>query len=351
MKKIFISMALVILGLQFGHAQEKVSLPNAHAPLGVMGDHAHNKGEWMVSYRYMHMTMDGNRNGTDDLDDSFIATTVPNRFSGMDMMPPTLRVVPQDMTMDMHMLGVMYAPTDKLTLMAMVPYVVRDMTLTTYQGGMGSEVLGNFNTSSSGLGDVKISGIYKITSAFRGTLGVSIPTGSVEETDEVLTPMNMRNEMRLPYAMQNGTGTWDLLPGLTYSKSSEQTGYGVQAKAILPLADNSEGYKRGNRVEATAWGSYNIKRWVSFSLRAQYAHEADIDGIDDEIMAPVQTANPDYYGGSWINGFTGLNFIGQSGIVKNHRLAVEWGAPFYQDLNGPQMKAKSTLIIGWQYAF
>ena len=31
---------------------------NQHAPIGVMGDHMHMKGEWMFSYRRMTITME-----------------------------------------------------------------------------------------------------------------------------------------------------------------------------------------------------------------------------------------------------------------------------------------------------
>ena len=33
--------------------------PDGHAPISVMGDHMHKMGEWMVSYRYMTMDMEG----------------------------------------------------------------------------------------------------------------------------------------------------------------------------------------------------------------------------------------------------------------------------------------------------
>ena len=36
---------------------------NQHAPIGVMGDHMHMKGEWMFSYRRMIMTMEDNIQG------------------------------------------------------------------------------------------------------------------------------------------------------------------------------------------------------------------------------------------------------------------------------------------------
>ena len=87
-----------------------------HGPIGVMGDHFHKAGEWMVSARLMRMHMSGNQLGDDELSDSDVITqpNAPGR------MPAVLSVVPQDMDMDMLMLGAMYAPSDRLTLMAMV---------------------------------------------------------------------------------------------------------------------------------------------------------------------------------------------------------------------------------------
>ena len=90
-----------------------------HAPIGVMADHRHKKGEWMTSYRFMHMDMSGNRDGTDSLSPEEIVTTVANPFANPPMMPSTLRVVPTDMPMQMHMVGGMYCLSDRITLMAM----------------------------------------------------------------------------------------------------------------------------------------------------------------------------------------------------------------------------------------
>ena len=35
----------------------KVTYASDHAPIGVMADHRHKQGEWMMSYRYMYMDM------------------------------------------------------------------------------------------------------------------------------------------------------------------------------------------------------------------------------------------------------------------------------------------------------
>ncbi|MDX1440649.1 MAG: hypothetical protein R3284_12175, partial [Rubricoccaceae bacterium] len=93
------------------------SRPDGHAPIGVMGDHTHEGGEFMISYRFMHMAMAGSRDGTTVLDDADIVD--PNGYDFL--------ITPTEMPMQMHMLGLMYAPTDDLTLMAMVPAVSSSM--------------------------------------------------------------------------------------------------------------------------------------------------------------------------------------------------------------------------------
>ena len=71
-----------------------------HGPIGLMGDHFHRKGESMVSIRYMKMHMNHNYLGTNKLFDQNILE-LPNPTG----MPKNLSVVPQDMYMDMVMLG------------------------------------------------------------------------------------------------------------------------------------------------------------------------------------------------------------------------------------------------------
>ena len=80
-------------------------------------------------------------------------------------------------------------------------------------------------------------------------------------------------------------------------------------------------------------------------------NEDKIDGVDGRISLPVQTADPDKYGGDTINLYFGLNLAGQTGLLRDHRLALEAGIPIHQDLNGPQMESDYVVTIGWQYAW
>ncbi len=329
-----------------------------HAPIGVMADHRHNKGEWMVSYRYMYMDMSGNRDGTDSLSPNEIATTVPNRFFGNPMQPPTLRVVPTDMPMQMHMLGGMYGLTDRITLMGMANYVTKEMDHITYMGGMGDTVLGEFRTEVEGFGDTTVGAIIGLDDGsmkerqINASIALSLPTGSITETDDILTPMNMRPTVRLPYPMQLGSGTYDLKLGLTGTQRFQNDwGIGGQVLSTIRLDENDEGYSLGDVFEATAWAAYEPAPWVSFSGRLKALSKGQIDGIDPVIVAPVQTADPDNQGGEIVEALFGVNLLGQSGAVKGHRLAAEIGLPLYRDLNGPQLETDLTFTLGWQKAF
>lgn len=341
-------------GIDGGAGQPRIRA-DSHAPIGVMGDHMHRRGEWMLSYRLMNMGMDGSRNGSEKMSPEAIATTVANRFFGQPMQPPTLRVVPLEMGMEMHMVGAMYAPADWITLTAMTSYQRKDMDLVTFQGPAGTNRLGTFTTRSSGQGDTRVGALIALHGESGRNLhlnmAVSIPTGSTTETDTVLAPTGNRPTIRLPYSMQLGSGTYDLLPGVTYSASGDRIGWGLQYSATLRIDENDQGYSLGDEHRGTGWLSYRWQDAVSTSLRLTARTLGDIDGQDPMIVAPVQTADPDNYGGDRVDAGLGLNVVAQSGAFQGHRLAAEFSVPLYQHLNGPQLETNWSLTLGWQYAF
>jgi len=334
-----------------GDVDHKTHFSDSHAPVGVMADHFHKQGEWMFSYRFMRMEMEGNLIGDDSVSPEEIATTVANRFFGTPGQPPTLRVVPTEMTTNMHMFGTMYGYSDNLTLMLMLNYLEKEMTHVTFQGGMGTTVLGNFTTNPSGIGDTKIAGLYRLSesdnSRFHATFGLSLPTGSIDETGTVLAPNNMRPTIRLPYQMQLGSGTYDIEGGLTYTQFTDSGSFGGQWKSTIRTGTNDENYTQGDIHELTAWYAHRFNSQVSGSLRLKYFNRGNVDGIDPVIVAPVQTANPDFQAAKrWDIGI-GLNTKTQAG----HRFAFEYLVPISQDLDGPQMEMQSGLTLGYQYAW
>jgi len=155
------------------HSHHNHHRSDAHGPVGIMGDHLHPKGGFMVSLRAMHMTMDGNRKGADKIKDQEIYQNY--------------MVAPQNMTMQMYMLGVMYAPSDKLTLMAMQNFVSNQMDLTAeMMMPNGMTMQRNFKTGSTGFGDLKLGALYNLWSSLSTSAhlnsSINIPIGSIKGT-------------------------------------------------------------------------------------------------------------------------------------------------------------------------
>jgi hypothetical protein len=303
----------------------------------------------------MRMDMGGNRTGTDDITPAQIVTTEPNPFFGRPMQPPTLRVVPTHMIMQMHMFSAMYAPTDWVTGMLMVNYLDKEMDHITFRGAVGTTPLGTFTTRSSGFGDTTLTGLFRLYDKgpqhVHLNLGISLPTGSTTKTGQVLAPNGTRPTLRLPYPMQLGSGTYDLLPGLTYTAHAGKVGWGAQYAGAVRLGTNSEGYTLGNEHQLTAWGSYLWRPGISTSFRVEGQTVGNIDGQDPEIVAPVQTADPGKQGGNRVDLLLGFNLAGEQGGWRGQRLAFEIGLPVFQDLDGPQLETDWLLWAGYQYSF
>jgi hypothetical protein len=318
-----------------GGAAEQPNSPLDHAPIGVMADHVHPKGEFMLSYRDMKMVMDGNRDGT-------------NHVGSQGVFDRGFMVAPTRMRMDMHMFGLMYGITDRVTAMVMLPYIDMSMDHVARSGA-------RFTTRSSGVGDTSVNALVSALSTHDSDLvlrlGLSLPTGSISRRDN--TPMG---EQRLPYPMQLGSGTYDLLPGLTFKKREGlQLSWGTQLAGVIRPGSNSKGYTLGNRVSASTWAAWQWADWVSTSLRLRGEGWEDIDGADKALNpAVVPTARPDLRGGKRIDLILGANLLGTGSdsvigdILKGHRIAFEIAAPVYQDLDGPQLETDWVFTLGWQ---
>ena len=326
-------LGLVILCTNVSFAQTKhwtSARPDGHAPINFMSDHYHKKGEVMFSYRYMPMWMKGNIQSTKDIADGEIY----NNYM----------VSPQKMQMNMHMLGIMYAPSDRLTLMLMGNYTSKSMQLKTK-----TDV--TFTTKSSGFGDMMLTGLVKLVNknrqSFHGIIGLSIPTGNIKQSDA--TPM--MSNARLAYPMQLGSGTWDPVVGLTYLGQSDKISWGAQSSYKFRTGSNPENYRLGNKYEILGWGAVKASNYMSLFASFSYSNTQKIKGSDAELnpmMMPLfNTANS---GRSQMDLGFGVNFYVPKGDLKNIRLAAAVTLPVYQKVNGIQMKNQLAATVGIQYS-
>lgn len=310
------------------------------APLSVMGDHMHSSGEWMLSYRHMRSNMQGMREGSSRVANSIIASDY--------------NVVPQRMDMQMDMLGIMYAPSDNLTVMLMAHYHAMEMV--NHHNSMG-----RFATESRGWGDTKLSILQRLLHSegfqVHAQWGLSLPTGSIKERDS-MPAMGGFAQSVLPASMQLGSGTFDFEPALTLLMPRGAFSFGAQAKATLRLeSENSEGYRRGHQFQLQSWASYQLRSDWTANLGLSYHASGKLHGEQQSVTQSmmmkrtVPTAWSENYGGDTLEFLLGSFYDLPSTYFPGQRIAVDVRLPLYQDLNGVQMDADWKCSLGWELRF
>lgn len=314
--------------------------PDGVAPVGVLGARTFEPGDLNFSYRFVGMRWDGNRIGTSSVSlaqvlDLFLAA-------------------PVQAEMNMHLLGVTFTPIEEVTLEASVPFLVSRVMDNVTAGGQEFEYDAGIweDDDRFGFGDIKLLGhVPAIRSgSYRAhlTMGVSVPSGSIHQTDSdpLLTPSPTRS----PYPLQIGSGTFDALPGFTVFAMNERASSGLTVNGVIRLHENALGYQRGNRVEASLWGAHEASDHLSVSFRVHTQHWGDISGADP-ILNPNfhPAANTALQGGTRVDLPVGMNVFFQEGLLAGHRLGIEASFPVYEDLNGPQLEHDWTLTAGWEY--
>ncbi len=352
-----------------GHAHHH----HAHstpAPAGVMFSHMLGKeGDMMAGYRYMYSRQAGDMlHGTDTVNDK----TIKNNAC-LDSHRHRCRVAPDYMDMHMHMLDIMYAPTDWLNLMLMPQFMDMDMNQRLLTGVTYDATLDHLHGhQTGGVGDTGLYALFKLFDQtghhFHAGLGVSAPTGDV---DIKLRRMHGKDEGFIHYGMQLGSGTWDFKPSLTYTGNLDKWAWGAQLSGTVRLEDqNASGYALGDIFQSTAWGSYNLTHWLSASVRGVYTEQGQINGafnptpgvVDNRQVKnvnPGSKSNPsvgpmdyaDSYGGRyWDVGF-GVSAAVPDGAFAGHRFSVEWLQPVEDDVNGYQLEREGALSASWSLMF
>ncbi len=325
---VYLLALLLSTTAQADHIHER---PDTHAPAGIMGDHIMDKDEVMLSYRYMTMTMDGNRDGT---------ASVPVPL-------PEFMVSPLSMDMKMHMFGAMYTPTEKLTLSLMVPVLSLSMD---HRVNMNNV---EFTTKSRGISDIDIAATYQLASTSDTNLllnfSLGIPAGSINEKD--INPVSNGVAVQLPYPMQTGSGSYSITPGSTYTHTYSTWSWGAQGLYKYYINTNDNGYKLGDKINISGWIAKNLSHSFSLSFRLNAQDWDNIEGADKNLspVPTLPTKNPELRGGSRIDALIGVNYIADE--LNALRFSMEIGTPVYQNLNGPQLEADLLFTFGTQYIF
>ena len=308
---------------------------------GLMNGHTHDGGEFMIGLRYTRNSYSGtNQSGTDPVSDA-------------EVLAAGYTVAASEMTMDMVMLDLMYAPNDTLTFMVMPHWMRHEMTMVGIDPAntgmpMGGMDMGDMDHghhgltfgqsmthSTQGFGDTLVSVSYRLANTpglkAHATLGVWAPTGKVNRKNADGTFAH--------YMMQSGSGTWDIEPALTVTGQSGMIGYGAQTSYRWRTKDaNESGFAFGDQAQASGWVSYLVDSGFSLTSRLTWEHEGQILGhYNGPHNSRTPSDIPANYGGDTVLAGFGANIALPVGGRHRPQVGMEVGVPLYQDLNGIQL--------------
>lgn len=294
-------------------------------PQGIMMGEAK---KWMIGYQVMFDNMKGNLVKTKSVTN---ASIVQNYMAA-----------PIDMKMQMHMGMAMYAPSDKLTLMVMIPFIRKSMNHVMENGT-------RFNELTKGIGDIELRGIYNLSASknLKNRVfinwGVALPTGSIDK---------QMGNMRLEYPMQLGSGSVAISPGITYLGQVKPWGWGAEFIPVFQTGKNKNGYRLGNTYKQNIWVLRQLTSWLSISAKANGEFWQNIKGADEMLdIMDEPTKIPALQGGKRLDFIFGMSIYPDKGFLKQSQFFIQALKPVLQSLNGPQLKKQSTIKLGWQFEF
>ncbi len=318
------------------------------APAGIMFSHVHKKKEWMLAYNFMQMNMNGLLDGSSNISTNEVFKTYIAASTKMQM--------------QMYMLMGMYGISDRLTVMGMLNFNSNSMNMqmlpTAAMNMPGMEMMGSNGTMpsmmSAGFGDAQLYAMYALlkdeNSELIVTGGLNLPTGSINQkgkSDDVFYPNS-----NLTYMMQLGTGTLDVLPGLSYKFQQNKFAIGTQFNSSIKTSFNSNHYRLGNIATINIWSAYSIFKWLNPSVRVEAASVGKIHDVDASIYALNEpAANTINYGGNTLRCFVGTSFPIQLTANKAMKISAEYGLQAYQKYNGVQVPIKNVINANINYQF
>ena len=240
-------------------------------------------------------------------------------------------------------LGFDYAFSPAWGVNVQVPYIDRNhSTLGTGSDGANAASGGGaYDSSTSGLGDIKVIGRYQGFAAARNfglLFGLKLPTGSHSETGVSTDPANPGAAAPIDRGLQPGTGTTDAIIGAYYyGDLGRSWSYFTQA-TVQSALDSANQYRPGTGVNLNLGVRYaGLSGWMpQLQLNARYVQHDAGDNADT-----IST------GGTLVYLSPGLT-------VPLTRRASVYGfvqLPLYQHVNGVQLAPRYTTSIGARYAF
>lgn len=288
---------------------------------------------WSINYSYRYLKLEGYRQGSNPRSIAVVLWQ-PGEIRTSENFP----VAPTTITQEVHSFSVGYLLRRDLTANLTVPYIEQSTDHISSVAGFDT-----FNITTNGIGDVALNLRYRFHATESGNWlaagAITLPTGSINEKGD--TPRNGAGTLeQLPYTMQLGSGTYDFLFSLIYSRSRAKLWYGGEFNASIRTGKNNHGYRLGNRYGVSARARYSLNHWLQPGIELYYRHSDEIRGRDDALLVPgpfpypASITNPKNYGGDKAG--VSLNLRACPAPDCSQHATLELSAPVHQDLNGIQ---------------
>lgn len=296
-------------------------------------------GKFGLSVQYEYSAMKTIKEGTDEVS--------PDEVISRKWMIGGSYSVPTEMTMEKLSFVGAYPATDKLHLIAVVPYIRNNMDMR-MKDSMGMLMDRKMDTIE-GLGDVTVMGLYTAYSDApvrprqRVTigLGVKTPTGVSNETTSTGTLVHAM--------MQAGSGSWDPLFMLNYMKAYYPLV--LQGNIFYHLTTKgNEGYEFGDQLSLDLIARYQVQRFTNVGLEINGIHTAKDKDHDGKFSKPATSMVDNIT-------HTGLTSVFVTPVVQfkipktGGSAELKYQLPIYQEVNGIQqvLDWKALASIVWNF--
>lgn len=247
--------------------------------------------------------------------------------------------VPLNMRMQKVSLVGAFPVNERLTLLALVPYVINDMEMRN-MSAMGMVMDMRMDTVS-GLGDATVLGLYTLytdapirpSQRLTAGFGLKAPTGRSDETTASGSPVHAM--------MQTGSGSWDPVFMVNYMRGF----YPLVLQATLFYQLTTEGvngYEFGDRFTYDLSARYQAGNFLNLGVEVNGIHAAKDRDHDGRFSVNADTSladNPEYTGltSIFITPLVQAKLPGTGGSAE-----LKYQIPVYQDVNGFQQ------VVDWR---
>lgn len=257
-------------------------------------------------------------------------------------------IIPARMEMTKYTLTAAYGFSPSFSAFVTIPYLRNTMDMLELMDmGMGMELMKHAMEPVDDIGDMTVMGLYRLytnreirpSDALTLGLGIKTPTGSSTKKDA--------SGKFIHAHMQPGTGSWDPLVSLVYTKMANP--FLFQGDVTYQIATrNSNGYEFGDSFTANLSGKYAVSSFFNITGGLTYLHlnrANDRDGKYTDLTSLMD--DPANTGGDSIWLSPGIQVI----PLKNSLFDLKVQFPLWERVNGIQLVSSYRILLGLSYSF